>query len=78
MRENETVGEKMEAWFGVAETPHGDTLNYTYRRLAVEEVQEVVCRSVERLIRAKALYRYRLLGLYYLVAIDGTGVVTLR
>ena len=78
LRENETVGEKMEAWFGVAETPHGDTLNYTYRRLVVAEVQEVVCRSVERLIRARALERYRLLGLYYTLAIDGTGITTFR
>ena len=78
LRANEVVGEKMAAWFGVAETPHGDTLNYTYRRLQVAEVQEVVCRSVERLIRARALERYRLLGLYYTVAVDGTGVGTFR
>lgn len=41
-------------------------------------MQEVICRSVETLIRQKALARYRLLGLYYLVAVDGTGVLTFR
>jgi len=41
-------------------------------------VQEVICRKVETLIRKKVLYRYRLLGMYSLVAIDGTGVLTFR
>jgi hypothetical protein len=76
LRDNELVAAKMEAWFRVANTPHGDTLNYTYRRLDVAEVQEVVCRCVETLIRKKVLYRYRLLGMHYTVAIDGTGVLT--
>ena len=53
-------------------------LNYGYQRLKVDEVQEVVCRSVETLIRKKVLYRFRLLGVYFLVAIDGTGVLTFR
>lgn len=78
LRDNELVDAKMEAWFRVAQTPHGDTLNYTYRRLEVEQVQEVICRCMETLIRKKALHRYRLLGLYYTVAIDGTGVLTFR
>jgi len=44
----------------------------------VEQVQELICRSVEQLIRHKVLYSYRLLGVYYLVVVDGTGVVTFR
>ena len=63
LRDNELVATKMEAWFQVANTPHGDTLNNTYRRLDVAEVQEVVYRCVETLIRKKVLYRYRLLGI---------------
>jgi hypothetical protein len=39
-------------------------------------MQEVICQSVETLIRQKVLYRYRLLGVYFLVAMDGTGVLT--
>ena len=58
--------------------PHEDTLNYTFRCLDVEEVQEVICRCVGTLIRKKVFSRYRLLGLYYLIAIDGTGVLTYR
>jgi hypothetical protein len=62
----------------VERIPHGDSLNYTFRRLEVAEVQEVICRSMETLIRKKVLAPYRLLGLYYLVAIDGSGVLTFR
>lgn len=78
LRGNGPAAAKFAAWFGVASIPHGDTLNYSFQRLAVAEVQEVVCRSVEILVRKKVLARYRLLGLYYLVAIDGTGVLTFR
>ena len=78
LRDNGPSQVKFAAWFGVEHIPHGDTLNYGYQRLKVEEVQEVVCRSVETLIRKKVLYRFRLLGVYFLVAIDGTGVLTFR
>jgi len=78
LRGNGPSQAKFAAWFGIENIPHGDTLNYGYRRLRVDEVQEVVCRSVETLIRKKVLYRYRLLGVYFLVAIDGTGVLTFR
>jgi hypothetical protein len=78
LRGNGPSAAKFAAWFGVENVPHGDTLNYTFQRMAVAEVQEVLCRTVANLIRKKVLYRYRLLGLYYLVAIDGTGVLTFR
>lgn len=78
LRGNGPSQAKFASWFGVESIPHGDTLNYGYQRLQVDEVQEVVCRSVETLIRKKVLYRYRLLGVYFLVVIDGTGVLTFR
>jgi hypothetical protein len=78
LRQNAPSQAKFATWFGVESLPHGDTLNYSYQRLQVDEVQEVVCRSVETLIRKKVLYRYRLLGVYFLVALDGTGVLTFR
>jgi hypothetical protein len=67
---------KFEALFEVGNCPHGDTLNYAYARLAVPEVQDVVTGMVETLIRQKVLYRYRLLDQYFLVVVDGTGVLT--
>lgn len=78
LRDNGPSQAKFAAWFGAENVPHGDTLNYGFRQLKVAEVQELVCRSVETLIRKKVLYRYRLLGVYFLVAIDGTGVLTFR
>lgn len=78
LRENGPSQGKFAVWFGIESIPHGDTLNYGYQRLQVEEVQEVICRSVATLIRKKVLYRFRLLGVYFLVAIDGTGVLTFR
>lgn len=78
LRDNGPSQAKFAAWFGVENVPHGDTLNYGFRQLEVAEVQELVCRSVETLIRKKVLYRYRLLGVYFLVAMDGTGVLTFR
>jgi len=76
LRGNETAKKKYRVLFGVEEIPHGDTLNYTYQRLDVEEVQEVVCRVVEKLMGHEELAKWRLFGVYYLIAIDGTGVLS--
>lgn len=56
--------------------PHGDAMNNVFCRLNLEQVQECVTALVERLIDSKILYPYRLLGRYFLIAVDGTGVLT--
>jgi hypothetical protein len=76
LRGNGPSAAKFEALFDIAQCPHGDTLQYAFRRLAVDEVQAVVTGMVETLIRQKVLYPYRLLGQYFLVVLDGTGVLT--
>jgi hypothetical protein len=76
LRQNGPSSTKFRAVFDVETCPHGDTLDETYRRLSVAEVQAVVTGSVETLIRRKVLYPYRLRGRYFLVVIDGTGVLT--
>jgi hypothetical protein len=78
LRGNMPSAIKFESWFGVQDAPHGDTLNYAFQKVAVDEVQEVVCRLASELIRKKVLSKYRLLGTYYLVVIDGTGVLSFR
>lgn len=78
LRGNGPAAAKFKALFGTEEIPHGDTLNYGFRKLDVVEVQEVVCNLVETLIRKKVLYRWRLLGRYFLVAMDGTGMLTFQ
>ncbi len=76
LRGNGSSALKFQALFGVDACPHGDTLNYAYRQLEANEVQEVVTGLAETLIRSKVLYPYRLLDRYFLVVVDGTGVLT--
>ncbi len=76
LRGNEAAEEKTKQLFGTEKIPHGDTLNYGFKGLKVEDLQEVVCRMMATLIRKKVLANWRLFGVYYLVAIDGTGVLS--
>ncbi len=76
LRKNENVEEKYHALWGIRQIPHGDTLNYAFQKLDVDEVQEIVCSLVEKLIRKKVINNWRLLGRYFCIAIDGTGELT--
>jgi hypothetical protein len=76
LRQNGPSSAKFQALFNTETCPHGDTLDETGKRLEVLQVQEVVTRTVETLIRKKVLDRYRLRGHYFLIAIDGTGTLT--
>jgi hypothetical protein len=76
LRGNGPSADKYRAWFGEPDCPHGDTLNYAFARSAVAEVQEVVTGMTATLIRRKVLYRHRLLDRYFLVAVDGSGMLT--
>jgi len=73
LRGNGPSGAKFQTLFGVETCPHGDTANVLFSRLLPDEVQEVVCWIIETLIRKKVLDRYRLLGRYFTISIDGTG-----
>ena len=75
LRGNGPSADKYQILFGVASCPHGDTLNYLYARSDVAEMQEVVAGMTETLIRRKVLYRHRLLDKYFLVVVDGTGML---
>jgi hypothetical protein len=76
LRGNGPSAAKYQVLFEVDSCPHGDTLNYLYARTDIAEVQEVVTSMTETLIRRKVLYRHRLLDQYFLVVIDGTGMLT--
>jgi len=73
-RENAPSAANFRRLFGVENAPHGDTLEYAFKNIKPEQVQECVTRLVEILIRKKVLERYRLLDQYYVVAFDGTGI----
>jgi hypothetical protein len=67
---------KFHALFGVERFPHGDTLDAAFSNLEVNQIQAVVSAMTETLIRKKVLYSYRVLGIYFIVAVDGTGTIT--
>lgn len=75
-RENGPSAAKFQALFDTETCPHGDTLDVTFGRLNPDQVQAVVTQMIRILIRKKVLDRYRLLGRYFVVAIDGTGRLT--
>jgi len=54
-------------------TAHHDTVEYFLGRLEPEEIYGVRQKMVYRLVRMKALEKYRLLEEYYMIAVDGTG-----
>lgn len=78
LRENGPSQAKIKALLGVDKIPHGDTLNYGFKKLVVADIQEVVCWMVAVLIRKKVLARWRLLNKYYQIAIDGTGMLVFK
>jgi len=75
-RENGPSTAKFQALFGTDTCPHGDTLDVVFGRLNPDQMQAVVTVLVRILIRKKVLDRYRLLGRYFVIAIDGTGRLT--
>lgn len=75
LRGNGAVRKKYRALFGVEDVPHGDSLNYSYQQLQVVEVQETVCRLMARVMATPEFQQQRLFGIYFLVAMDGTGVL---
>jgi len=64
------------ALFGVDSFPHGDTMDDAFAKLDTDQVQDVVSSMTEDLIRHKVLYPYRLMERFFVVAVDGTGIVT--
>jgi hypothetical protein len=67
LRQNGSSSVKFQALFDVGTCPHGDTLDETYKRLKVSQVQDTVTETVKALIRKKVLDRYRLRDRYFLM-----------
>lgn len=58
----------------LAKCPHDDSVADTFMQLSYEELDDLRTKMVRTLIRAKVLEYSRLFGVYYTIAIDGTGV----
>jgi len=56
--------------------PHGCTLNYLLKRIPVKEVEGLRVEILRSLLRKKCLEGWRLMNLYYPIAVDGTGCIT--
>jgi len=56
--------------------PHGDTIDEVLRELPTHELEILKAALVGGLIEQKVLRKFRFLGKYYLVAVDGTGMAT--
>jgi hypothetical protein len=76
LRNNDASSSKFNALFNTEKCPHGDTLNAVFMNLSTDEMQESITSLTETLIRKKILYRHRLFNRYFLIAVDGTGVLT--
>lgn len=57
--------------------PHGDTVRDVLKVLAVQDVAGLRTKLVRWLIEARRLEKFRLLGRYYLITLDGTGFLVL-
>jgi len=53
-----------------------DTVNDVYQIISPEELERFKVKIVEELLEKKVLHKWRLLGKYFVVAIDGTGVMS--
>jgi len=56
--------------------PHGDTVEYLLCRLKESELEKINTRMIQSLVSGRVLERDRLLGQYYMIAIDGVHVHT--
>jgi hypothetical protein len=63
--------------FGVR-LPHQDTIAEVLTELSREELDQIKMEMNSRLFEQKWLRKYRLLGQYYLVAVDATGVMSFQ
>jgi len=57
---------------------HPDTLEYFLKKLDPEELYKVRHKMAKRIIRMKALDRFRLMGKYFMVAVDATGLAVYK
>ena len=58
----------------LSEMPHSDTLNYYLERLSPNCLSQLRKKLIQKLIRMKSFQRGKLLGQYWRVILDGTGL----
>jgi hypothetical protein len=58
--------------------PHDDTVAYLMKQMPPEGLRRVRAHMLRRMLRCRMLQEARLLGRYYLVAVDATGFLSFR
>ena len=56
------------------EIPHCDTINEIFKKVKVEEMEDIRKYMIVRMIRGKMLERFKIRGRYYHIVVDGTGL----
>ena len=56
--------------------PHMDTVDNVMRQLKESELEELKVSMIQNLLNKKSLHKFRLLGKFFIVAVDGTGIHT--
>jgi len=61
--------------FGLA-LPHPDTVDRVMRKLSEEQLVQLKQRMVQALLKSKTLHKFRFQKKWFVIAVDGTGVVS--
>lgn len=75
-RTNPNFRRNYEKLFWGMKLPHMDTVDDVFRQIEPEELEAVKVKMIRSLTEKKVLHNYRLLGKYFIVAIDATGVMS--
>lgn len=62
----------------LAEIPHSDSLNNYLKKLSPQCLAGIRKRMIKSLLRMKSFYKNRLLGKYWRIVLDGTGLYSFR
>ncbi len=76
-RREKKLRETVYKYFGI-HLPSTDTSDEVLRVLSPKELEKLKARLVAGLIEQKIFRKFRFLGKYYLVAVDGTGMATFQ
>ena len=63
---------------GLEEMPHSDTLNYYLEKQSPEHLSQLREKMVKKLLKGKTFHKARLLGKYWRIILDGTGIFYFR
>jgi len=56
--------------------PHMDTVDNVMRRIATDEIERLKIQMIRTLLKKKTLHKFRLFKKWFVIAIDGTGIMT--